>query len=165
MGHIDYPILFNPGFYRLAREALQRVIYMVKQMFVNLPVKSLKRSMKFWGALGFKFNKDFTDENATCLVLGKNMYSMLLTEKFFKSFSKKAICNTKKGIEAITSLQVGSKSEVNRLTGKALKAGAREARKPYDYGWMYGTSFYDLDGHNWEFFYMDMKGYKASQKK
>ncbi|MFA5930304.1 MAG: VOC family protein [Candidatus Micrarchaeia archaeon] len=138
---------------------------MAKQMFVNLPVKSLARAMKFWRAIGFKFDKEFTDENATCLVLGRNMFAMLLTEKFFKSFIKKGVCNTKKGIEAITALQLGSKSEVRKLTAKALAAGAREARKPYDYGWMYGTSFYDPDGHNWEFFFMDMKGYRAAQKK
>jgi uncharacterized protein len=138
---------------------------MVKQIFVNMPVKNLKRTMAFFSALGFGFDKNFTDKNATCLVIGKNMYAMLLVEKFFKSFSKKGICNTKKDLEAITALQVGSKSEVDKLTKKAIKAGAREARKPYDYGWMYGTSIYDLDGHNWEFFFMDMKGYKAAQKK
>jgi predicted lactoylglutathione lyase len=134
-------------------------------MFVNLPVKSLKRSMGFWRALGFRFNPDFTDKNAAALVFGKNMYAMLLVEKYFESFTKKRICDTKNGIEAITALQMGSKAEVLRLTGKALKAGAREARKPYDYGWMYGTSFYDPDGHNWEFFFMDMKCFRAAQKK
>jgi len=138
---------------------------MARQIFVNLPVKSLARSMKFWGAIGFRFDKRFADENAVCLVLGKNLYSMLLVEKFFKSFNTRGICNTKKGLEAITALQMGSKSEVIRLTKKALLAGAKEARKPYDYGWMYGTSFYDPDGHNWEFFFMDMKGFMKAQKK
>lgn len=137
---------------------------MVKQMFVNLPVKNLKKTMRFWGSLGFKFNKDFTDKNATCMVIGRNMYAMLLVEKFFKSFNKRSVCNTKKDLEAITALQLGSKSEVDKLTAKALKAGARVART-YDYGWMYGASWYDLDGHNWEFFWMDIKGFRATQKK
>lgn len=138
---------------------------MVKQIFVNLPVKNLKRSIAFWGALGFKFDRRFTDKNATCLILGKNLYAMLLVEKFFKSFNKRGICNTKKDLEAITALQLESKKEVDRLTAKAKRAGAKMERKPYDYGWMYGASFFDLDGHNWEFFYMDMKGYMATKKK
>ena len=139
---------------------------MAKQLFVNLPVKSLKRTMKFWGALGFRFNKEFTDKNATCLVIGKNLYAMLLVEKFFKSFNKKrGICNTKKDIETITALQVGSRKDVDALAGKAIKAGAKRTRKAYDYGWMYGESIEDLDGHIWEFFYMNVVEMRKSQKK
>ncbi|MEM2138499.1 MAG: hypothetical protein QW568_05405, partial [Candidatus Anstonellaceae archaeon] len=94
---------------------------MAKQIFVNLPVKSLARSIRFWGALGFKFDKRFTDRNAACLVLGKGFYAMLLAEKFFKSFNKRGICNTKKELESITALQMGSKSEVDRLTAKGYR--------------------------------------------
>lgn len=138
---------------------------MVKQIFVNLPVKNLKRTIAFFSALGFRFSKDFTDKNAACVIIGKNMYAMLLVEKFFKSFNKgKGICNTKKGIETITALRMGSRKEVDALTKKALRAGAKETRKPYDYGWMYGTSISDPDGHIWEFFFMDMEGFKKAQK-
>lgn len=139
---------------------------MVQQIFVNLPVKNLKRTMAFFSALGFKFNKEFTDNKATCMIIGKNMYAMLLVEKFFRSFNKKlGVCNARKAIEAITALQFGSRKEVDAITKRAVKAGAKETRKPYDYGWMYGTSIADLDGHVWEFFWMDMKGYRAAQKK
>jgi predicted lactoylglutathione lyase len=138
---------------------------MVKQIFVNLPVKDLKRSKAFFSAMGFKFDRRFEDKNATCLILGKNMFAMLLVWKFFKSFNKKGACNAKKDIETITALQVASKKEVDALTGKALRAGAKRTRKAYDYGWMYGESIEDLDGHIWEFFFMDVKGMIESQKK
>ncbi|MFA6214043.1 MAG: VOC family protein [Candidatus Micrarchaeia archaeon] len=134
-------------------------------IFVNLPVKSLKRSVKFWRALGFRFNKEFTGKNATCLMLGRNLHAMLLVEKFFKSFNRKlGICNTDKGIEAITALQLKSRGEVDALTGRAIKAGARKTREAYDHGWMYGNSIRDLDGHIWEFFFMDVAAMRKAQK-
>ncbi len=137
---------------------------MVEQMFVNLPVKNLKRTMKFWQALGFRFNKEFTDEKAASLVLGKNAYAMLVTEKFFKGFlTKKRIVDTRKAIESITALEVGSRGEVDALVKKAKKAGAKMG-KPYDYGYMYGQALEDLDGHAWEFFYMNLNGYRKWRK-
>ena len=138
---------------------------MVKQIFVNLPVKNLKRTTAFFSALGFKFDKEFTDKNATCMVIGKNMYAMLLVEKFFKGFlKKKGMVNAKKASEVITALQVGSRKEVDALIGKAKKAGAK-VNKPYDYGgWMYGCSLQDLDGHIWEFFYMDLGKMRKAKK-
>ena len=137
---------------------------MVKQIFVNLPVKNLKRTTAFFSALGFKFNKDFTDKKATCMIIGKNMYAMLLVEKYFKSFNPKlGGCGAKK-IETITALQLASRKEVDAMARKALKAGAKLTRKAYDYGWTYGESIADLDWHVWEFFYMDMAGFKKAQK-
>ena len=139
---------------------------MVKQIFVNLPVKSLKRTIAFFSALGFRFNKEFTDKNATCMAIGKNMYAMLLVEKFFRGFlKKKGLVDAKKASEVITALQVASKSEVDKLVKKAVKAGAK-ANKPYEYGsWMYGCSLQDLDGHIWEFFFMDVVKMRKEQKK
>ena len=139
---------------------------MVKQIFVNLPVRNLKRSMAFFSALGFRFDKEFTDKNATCMVIGRNMYAMLLVEKFFKGFiKKKGLVNAKKAAEVITALQVGSRSEVDKLVKKAVRAGAK-ANKPYEYGsWMYGCSLQDLDGHIWEFFFMDVVKMRKEQKK
>ncbi|OGC50888.1 extradiol dioxygenase [candidate division WWE3 bacterium RIFCSPHIGHO2_01_FULL_40_23] len=128
---------------------------MVSQIFVNLPVKDLNKSVEFFTKLGFKFNPKFTDKNAACLILGKNIFAMLLIKKFFKTFTKKEITDTKKSKEVINALAVGSRKEVGELVHKAVKAGATTPRDPQDYGWMYGWGFADLDGHLWEVFYMD----------
>lgn len=138
---------------------------MIKQIFVNLPVKDLKKSMKFFSALGFKFDPTFTDKNATCLILGKNIFAMLLVEKFFKTFTKKKPCDTHQSVETLLALSVGSRKAVDEMTKKALKAGGKEPREPEDHGWMYGRDFEDLDGHTWEVFTMDLKAMKKAQKK
>jgi predicted lactoylglutathione lyase len=128
---------------------------MINKIFVNLPVQDLKRSMSFFSSLGFTFNKQFTDENAACLVISDDIYAMLLTEKFFKTFIKKGIADSSKVTEVITALNSDSRAEVDALLEKALKAGAKEYREPEVYEWMYGRSFEDLDGHLWEVGYMD----------
>lgn len=128
---------------------------MINKIFVNLPVKDLKRSMSFFSDLGFTFNKQFTDENAACLIITDEIYAMLLLEKFFKTFIKKEIADSMKFTEAILALNTESRAEVDSLVAKALAAGAKEYREPEDHGWMYGRSFEDLDGHLWEVGYMD----------
>jgi hypothetical protein len=128
---------------------------MATKIFVNLPVKDLARAVEFFTKLGYKFNPDFTDEKAACLVIGDNIYAMLLTEQFFKSFNKKGIVNTKKDAEVMLALSVNSREEVDQMMEKVLAAGGTEPKKAEDYGWMYGRDFEDLDGHIWEVFYMD----------
>jgi len=128
---------------------------MAKQIFVNLPVKDLKKTVKFFSKLGFKFNSKFTDDKAACMILGKDMYSMLLLEKFFKSFIKKEIADSKKNTEVLVALSVDSKKEVDNMIKKVMDSGGKEARDPEDYGWMYARAFEDLDGHIWEIFYAD----------
>ena len=128
---------------------------MVKQIFVNLPVKDLSKIIRFFTKLGFKFNPQFTDANATYMIIGKDMFAMLLVEKFFKTFIKKEICDAKKSTEVLVALSVGSREEVDTMVKRALAAGGIEPRKPQDHGWMYGRAFEDLDGHIWEVFYMD----------
>lgn len=125
------------------------------QIFVNLPVKDLSKTIKFFTKLGFKFNPQFTDKNATCMIIGENIFAMLLVEKFFKTFTKKKIADTMKTTEIINALAVDSRKKVNDMVNNALKAGGKEPRKPQDHGWMYGRSFQDLDGHLWEVFHMD----------
>ena len=125
------------------------------QIFVNLPVKDLSKTIKFFAKLGFKFNPQFTDKNATCMIIGKNIFAMLLVEKFFKSFIKKRISDARKATEIIIGITAESRNEVDSLLKKATSAGAKPANKPYDHGWMYGASFHDLDGHIWEVFFMD----------
>lgn len=128
---------------------------MVKQIFVNLPVKDLNETIEFFTKLGFKFNPQFTDENATCMIIGENIFAMLLVEKFFKSFTPKDIADARKSTEVLLALSVGGRKEVDEMIEKALKAGGKEPRKAQDHGWMYGRAFEDINGHIWEVFHMD----------
>jgi len=128
---------------------------MAKQIFVNLPVKDLNRSVAFFTKLGFKFDPKFTDENATCMIVGENIYVMLLLEKFFKTFTTKELCDAKKNTEVLVCLSCDSRSEVDDLVVKAVAAGGSTPRKPQDHGFMYGHGFEDLDGHIWELIYME----------
>ena len=131
---------------------------MAKQIFVNLPVKDLKKTMEFFTKLGFKFNKQFTNKKAACMIIGDNMYSMLITEKFFKTFiPKKKIADAKKTTEVLTALQLNSRKEVDEMMKRVLAAKGKEARKGEDHGWMYSRTFEDPDGHIWEVFYMDIR--------
>lgn len=127
------------------------------KIFVNLPVKDLKRSMFFFTSLGFSFNNQFTDENAACLVISENVYTMLLTEKYFKTFMTREIADTSKSAEVINALFLDNRAEVDSMAEKAFKAGAGNFRDPEDMGFMYGRSFVDLDGHLWEIGWMDPK--------
>ena len=128
---------------------------MIKKIFVNLPVQDVKRTMDFFGKLGFTFNKQFTDENAAAMVIGENMYAMLLRKEFFKSFIKKEIADSAKTTEVLTALEVGSKKEVDELVEKAETAGGRIPKEAQDLGFMYQRDFEDPDGHIWEIFWMD----------
>jgi uncharacterized protein len=125
------------------------------KIFVNLAVKRLDRSIEFFKKLGFTFNAQFTDETAACMVMSDDIYAMLLTEKKFGEFTKKAIADATKTTEVLTCLAVDSRGEVNRIVDAALKADATEAREAMDHGFMFGRSFNDLDGHIWEIIWMD----------
>ena len=133
---------------------------MITNIFVNLPVKDLNKTVEFFTKLGFAFNPQFTDENATCMIVGENMFVMLLVEKYFKTFTKKEITDTTKNTEAIVALSAQSKEEVDQVIKKVIDAGGSEPRDPQDYGWMYGRSFEDINGHIWEIFYMDESAMK-----
>jgi hypothetical protein len=128
---------------------------MAKQIFVNLPVKDLQRSVTFFTSLGFSFDPKFTDENATCMIVGDNIFVMLLVEKFFKTFTTKELCDAKKNTEVLVCLSCDSRSQVDELVAKALSAGGMAPRKPQDHGFMYGHGFEDLDGHIWELIHME----------
>jgi uncharacterized protein len=128
---------------------------MVTNIFVNLPVKDLERSRNFFTQLGFKFNPQFSDEKAQCLVLGANMYAMLLLEKFFTTFVTKKLADTQTTVEVITALFVESRAEVDQIVDAAIKAGASIYRDPDVMDFMYSRSFQDLDGHLWEVGWMD----------
>lgn len=128
---------------------------MATQIFVNLPVKDLNKSVEFFTQLGYKFNPQFTDENATCMIISEDIYVMLLVEKFFKTFTKKEICDTKKSVEAILALSVDSKERVDEMVNKAIAAGGTTPNPKQDEGFMYSWGYQDLDGHLWEVLYMD----------
>ncbi len=138
---------------------------MAKQIFVNLPVKNLDKTIEFFTKLGFKFNPQFTDKNATCMIIGKNIFAMLLIEKFFKRFTKKKIYNAKKNTGAILALSVESRKKVDEMVKKVIAAGGKETRKAEDYGWMYGRAFEDINGHLWEVFYMNESKMPEEMKK
>ena len=135
---------------------------MAKQIFVNLPVKDLGKTIEFFKKLGFEFNPQFTDENATCMVVNDNIFVMLLVEKFFKTFTQKEICDTTKNTEVIIALSTESREKVDQMLENVIKAGGKESRKPQDHGWMYGRSFEDLNGHLWEIIYMNEKALKEN---
>ena len=113
---------------------------MKTKIFVNIPVKELNKSVDFFTKLGFNFNPQFTDENATCMIVGEDIFVMLLVEKFFKSFTKKEICDTSKSTEVILALSVESREKVDQMIDKAVGAGGSEPREKQDHGWMYGRS-------------------------
>ena len=128
---------------------------MTRKIFVNLPVKDLERSMSFFKQLGFKFNPQFTDQTAACMVIADDIYAMLLTHTKFKTFTKKEIADATRVTEVLTALSFESRAQVNDFVDTALKAGAIESAEVQDHGFMYGRSFDDLDGHIWEIFWMD----------
>ncbi|HTF80596.1 MAG TPA: VOC family protein, partial [Cytophagales bacterium] len=128
---------------------------MATKIFINLPVKDLNRSVSFFTQLGFTFNAQFTDEKATCMIISEDIFAMLLVESFFGTFTKRQIVDTKNSIEVINALSVDSRSEVDALVEKAIAAGATIPKEAQDHGFMYSRSFEDLDGHYWEFLWMD----------
>ena len=126
-----------------------------RKIFVNLPVRDLKRSMDFFGKLGFTFNPQFTDDHAACMVVTDAAFVMLLAEPFFKTFTKNEACDTSRHTETLVALSCGSRADVDAMVQTAIAAGGRHAMDAQDHGFMYGWSFYDPDGHHWEVFYME----------
>jgi len=127
---------------------------MTQQIFVNLPVSNLKRSVDFFTAPGYRFNPQFTDENATCMIVSDNIFVMLLVEPFFTGFTGKPIADTSKVAEAIISLNAADRAGVDEMVRKAKDAGGTVPKAAVDHGFMYQHGFRDPDGHMWEYFHM-----------
>jgi predicted lactoylglutathione lyase len=125
------------------------------KLFVNIPVNDLQRSIGFFEALGFAFNTQFTDAGATCMLVGEDAYFMLLHKARFAGFSKRPTGDPRRETSALFALTVSSRAEVDDMVKKAVAAGGTHAVDPQDHGFMYAWSFYDLDGHHWEVFWMD----------
>ena len=128
---------------------------MATKVFINLPVKNLDKSKAFFKGLGYSFNPQFSDENTACMVISDTIYAMFLTKDYFKTFTKKEISDAKESTEVLIALDANSKEEVEQTVAKAKELGATIYSEPADHGWMYQHSFADLDGHQWEFAYMD----------
>jgi hypothetical protein len=128
----------------------------MRMIFVNLPVKSVEASRRFFGALGFTFNAQFSDATTAAMVIEENIVAMLLEEDRFRGFITGEIADTSRGKEVLVALSCASRAEVEDTQAKALAAGARPWMPAQDHdGFMYGTSFQDLDGHVWELVWMD----------
>ena len=129
-----------------------------KRIFVNLPVTDLKSSVDFFTEIGFAFDDQFTGDHASCMILGENMFAMLLMEEFFKQFVPgKEIADSATSAEVVVALSVDCRNDVDRTISKAVAAGGSECRDATDAGWMYARAFQDLDGHVWEIFSVDAR--------
>ena len=128
---------------------------MPTMIFVNLPVKNLERSVKFFTELGFTFNPQFTDATAACMVVTETIYVMLLTEAKFQAFTPKPVADARQSTEMLLALAMESRAAVEALVQQAFDLGGTRYAEPQDHGFMYQHGFEDLDGHIWEIFYMD----------
>jgi uncharacterized protein len=126
------------------------------EIYVNLPVKDLERAQRFYNALGFETNPEFSDDTASNAMLSEHIFVMLLTENRFKDFINGDIADATKTTEVLNALSADSREAVDELADKALAAGAQPWRDQMEEGPMYGRSFQDPDGHVWEVFHMDM---------
>ncbi len=128
----------------------------MRMIFVNLPVADLEASTRFYTALGFSKNPNFSDDTASCMIVSEQIYVMLLTHEKFKFFINGPISDARQGKEVLNCLSAGSRAEVDDFKAKALGSGGSEWKPNMDMGSMYGSSFQDPDGHVWEIMYMDM---------
>ena len=128
---------------------------MTTNLFVNLPIKNLEKTVNFFTELGFEFNPKFTDETSTCMIISNSIFAMLIEEDKFKTFTTKDICDSKNKTEVLLALQVENREEVDDLVKKAIAAGGSKHMPAQDHGFMYAHSFQDIDGHIWEVFYME----------
>jgi uncharacterized protein len=136
---------------------------MAKQIFINLAVRDLQKSMNFYAALGFSNNPQFSDDAGKCMVWSENIFVMLLTHEKFTTFATKPIADTKSNLAALFSLSVGSIEEVNNIMTNGLNSGGKEPNEMKDYGFMQQRTIEDFDGHTWEIFYMDITKFPSEQ--
>jgi len=128
---------------------------MANSIFVNLPVDDLDAAKAFYEAIGYTINPQFTDANASCVVLSDTIYVMLLTHPFYATFTTKQIADAHTTSEVQNAIGLDSKEEVDAILEKALAAGAVEPKAAQDMGFMYSRGFEDLDGHHWDYLWMD----------
>ena len=126
-------------------------------IFVNLPVRDLQKSKEFFSKLGFSYNTQFTGEKAACMVIGKDIFVMLVANEYFQTFTPKRISDATQTSEVLLGLSAESRGKVDEMVRKAVAAGGSTYKDPDDHGMMYSHGFQDLDGHIWEVIWMDPK--------
>jgi uncharacterized protein len=134
---------------------------MARMIFVNVAINDLQAAMAYYKALGFDHNPQFTDETAACIVISDTIFMMLLTHDKFAQFSDLPIPDAKQARQALYALSCDSREDVDRIAEAGLKVGGRETRDRQDMGFMYSRAIADLDGHTWEYVWMDMSGMPA----
>jgi len=145
---------FGPG-RRLHDDHDRRERNVSRKLFVNIPVENLDRSVEFFTKLGFSFDPRFTDETATCMLVGEDAYFMLLTREKFGHFARKPIPDPATHTQAMYALTAESRDAVDEFADSALGNGGGPAGDPQDHGFMYSRSFVDPDGHHFEVLWMD----------
>ncbi len=128
---------------------------MATKVFINLPVTNLPKSIKFFESLGYRINPQFSDDTGACVVISEEIYTMLLTHDKWRQFTPKPIPDATKTNEVIVALSCDDRGEVDRICDQAFASGAGKFGDPQDLGFMYLRSFADLDGHIWEYCWMD----------
>jgi predicted lactoylglutathione lyase len=130
---------------------------MSKQIFINLPVRDLKKASAFYAALGAVKNPQFSDDTASCMVFSDTIFVMLLTHDKWAVFTKKPIVDARRESEVMLALSAESRKTVDQITDAAgANGGQADVNPKQDHGFMYGRSFQDPDGHVWESMYVDM---------
>jgi uncharacterized protein len=136
---------------------------MAKQIFINLAVKDLQKSLDFYTALGFTINPQFSDDTGKCMVWSEHIYVMILTHEKFRIFATKPIADTKTNVAGLFSLSVDSVEEMNKMMNEGMKAGGVEPNEMRDHGFMQQRTIEDFDGHTWEVFFMDITKFPTEQ--
>ncbi|HVI48813.1 MAG TPA: VOC family protein [Chitinophaga sp.] len=128
---------------------------MATKIFVNLPVRDLTRSVEFFTKLNFQFNTQFANDHGACMIVGNDIFVMLITADVFERFTQKAVCDARRHAEVLVSLSAESPAMIDDMVHRAVLAGGTSSYEPQDHEWMYVSGFQDLDGHSWEMIYMD----------
>ena len=137
---------------------------MAKMIFINLPVTDLARATAFYQAIGAQKNAQFSDAAGSCMVFSETIHAMLLTHEKFHQFTPKAIADARTSSEVLICVSADSRDDVDDMVGKAEASGGRaDPSAKQDYGFMYGRSFEDPDGHIWEVMWMDLEAAAKAQ--
>lgn len=132
----------------------------MKQIFINLPVEDLSRSMNFYSELGFTNYSLFTGENQVCMAWGESILLMLQSKEFFSSGNNKPLIDPKTGLTSSFTLPVESINELNEIVEKSILMGGKEILPMQDLEFMQVRTIEDLDGHTWAIIYLDIQKFK-----
>lgn len=138
---------------------------MAQMIFINLPITDLDRSAAFYEALGFRREPNFSNEQASMMVLSDVISVMLLRHDFYRTFTSKEIADAHRTSQVLLCLSADGRDGVDDLVSRAAQAGGKGDPGPKQEmgGFMYGRSFEDPDGHHWEVMWMDMTAMQSAQ--